>query len=185
MYRVIKGMFYTFILFLVFTGCKNHEDTEGVSLDSYFLDNQETVNFIARDMPVSMLKVDDSQFTEAEKEVFASVKHLNFLGFKVDGSNTEAYKVELAKVKRILKGKSYSKLMEFSDKGHKIIVKYKGHFNKTDELVVLGSEKQTGFGIVRVLGSDMNLVKLGSLAKTLQETDIDENQFEDIIAFFE
>lgn len=179
MQRTIKHIVLVFSLAVAFVSCN-----DGKSLQTYFVDNQEASNFISQDIPISMIEIDDSKFTDAQKEAYKSVKRLNFLGYKVDGTEAETFKAELAKVKTILSDKKYNDLMEFSDKGNKIIVKYIGTDNEADEVVIFGSAKELGFGIVRVLGDDMNPDKMVTLVNAMQNANVDENQIQDIMNFF-
>ncbi|WOD44263.1 DUF4252 domain-containing protein [Hwangdonia lutea] len=179
MQRTIKHIVLVFSLAIAFVSCN-----DGKSLQTYFVDNQESSNFMTQDIPISMVKIDESKFTEEQKEAYNSVKRLNFLGYKTEGTDVEVYKAELAKVKAILSDKKYNDLMEFSDKGNKIIVKYIGTEDEADEVVIFGSAKELGFGIVRVLGNDMNPDKMVTLVSAMQNANVDENQVQDIMNFF-
>ncbi len=179
MKRTIKHIFYTLFAVTILVSC-----SDGVSLQRYFVDNQESKNFISQDIPISMIKLDKSNFTEEQKEAYNSVKRLNFLAYKTTETNTEVYKAELGKVKTILKDSKYNDLMEFSDKGRKIIVKYIGTDDEADEVIVFGSAKEFGFGIVRVLGDDMSPDKMATLVNALQTANVDEGQVQDIMNFF-
>lgn len=87
-------------------------------------------------------------------------------------------------MKTILSDSKYNELMEFSDKGNKIYVKYIGTEEDADEVVVFGSSKEMGFGIVRILGDDMSPDKMVTLISALQGADIGEDQIENIMNFF-
>ncbi len=179
MQRTIKHIVFVLLLAVAFVSCN-----DGKSLQTYFVDNQEATNFVSQDIPISMVKIDDSKFTEDQKEAYKSVKRLNFLGYRVEGTEAEVFKAELAKVKTILSDKKYNDLMEFSDKGNKIIVKYIGTDEEADEVVIFGSANELGFGIVRVLGNDMNPDKMVTLVNAMQNANVDENQIQDIMNFF-
>ncbi|KJD33356.1 hypothetical protein PK35_05715 [Tamlana nanhaiensis] len=179
MQRTISNLLLVVITAVFFTSCGNEP-----SLQQYYVNNQESVNFISQDFPLSMVEIDKSDFTEDQLEAYNSVKKLNFLGFKSNNSNTEAYNAEIAKVKQILANEKYNDLMEFSDKGNRIVVKYLGEDDEADEVIVFGSAKETGFGIVRVLGNDMNPDKMMTLISAFQKADVDEKQIENIINFF-
>src|SRR5690606_15897532 len=133
--------------------------------------HQESKNFMTQDIPISMLKIDESKFNSEQKEAYNSVSRLNFLGFKANETNAETLKVELAKVKTILSNDKYNDLMEFSDRGNKIVVKYLGD-DEADEVIVFGSSKEMGFGIVRVLGDDMSPNKMVTLVSILQGANV-------------
>lgn len=179
MKRAIKYIIYTFLATAFLTSCG-----DGVSLQRYYVDNQESKNFITQDIPLSMVEIDKSSFTQEQTEAYNSVNKLNFLGYKSDASNLENFNAEVAKVKTILSDSKYNDLMEFSDKGNKILVKYVGDDDEADEVVVFGSAKDTGFGIVRILGNNMNPDKMITLIEAFQKANIDKKQVEDIMNFF-
>ncbi|GAA4291408.1 DUF4252 domain-containing protein [Aestuariibaculum suncheonense] len=154
------------------------------SLQSYFVDHQETASFISQDIPISMLNIDTSNFTEDQKEAYNSVSRLNFLGYKSDSTNIDAYTDEVNKVKAILNDEKYQDLMEFSDRGNRIVMKYVGDDDEADEVVIFGSSKAYGFGIARVLGDDMNPQKMITLAGLMQNADVDEEQIKSVMNFF-
>ncbi|GAA4951660.1 hypothetical protein GCM10023314_26400 [Algibacter agarivorans] len=179
MQRTIKYLAYTLLTAVLLTSCGN-----GESLQRYYVDHQEAKNFISQDIPLSMMEIDKSNFTEEQNEAYNSVDKLNFLGYKTSETDTETFKVELAKVKTILGDSKYNDLMEFSDKGNKISVKYIGTDDEADEVIVFGSAKDMGFGIVRILGNDMSPDKMVTLISALQSANIDEAQIENIMNFF-
>jgi len=179
MQRAIKYLAYALLTAVIFISCGDN-----VSLQRYYVDNQESKNFISQDIPLSLMQIDKSNFTEAQEEAYNSVNKLNFLGYKVNETDTETYLAELAKVKTILSDSKYNDLMEFSDKGNKIYVKYIGTDEEADEVIVFGSAKDMGFGIVRILGDDMNPDKMVTLISALQNANIEEGQIENIMNFF-
>jgi len=179
MQRASKYLVYALLTAVIFTSCG-----DSVSLQRYYVDNQESKNFISQDIPLSLMEIDKSKFTEAQEEAYNSVDKLNFLGYKFNETDTETYKAELAKVKTILSDSKYNDLMEFSDKGNKIYVKYIGTDEEADEVIVFGSAKDMGFGIVRILGDDMSPDKMVTLISALQNANIEEGQIENIMNFF-
>ncbi|PQV47349.1 uncharacterized protein DUF4252 [Jejuia pallidilutea] len=179
MKRTVKILGITAFLSLILVSCNSEP-----SLQRYFVDHQEMPNFISQDIPVSMVKLDKTNFTEAQHEAFNSVRRLNFLGFNINETNTAIYTVELEKVKTILKQGKYQDLMEFSDKGRKILVKYIGDDDEADEVVVFGSANDMGFAVVRILGDDMSPEKMVALAQALNNANLDESQMQDMLNFF-
>lgn len=180
MKRAIYSMLLSLFTAATLVSCSN-----GPTLQTYFVDHQEAPNFISQDLPVSMLNMDKTDFTEEQHEAFNSVKRLNFIAYKANENNAEELKTEIATVKEILKNKKYNDLIEFSDKGNKFVVKYIGTDEEADEVIIFGNSKELGFGVVRVLGNDMNPTKMGTLVATLDKADIDRSQFKDIQNFFE
>lgn len=179
MKQSVKNIVLAVFTTIVLVSCNN-----GVTLQRYFVDNQESGNFTSVDLPISIVNLDESKLTEPQKEAYNSVKRLNFLGYKLDKNNVEAFNTELAKVKAILKDKKYNDLMEFNDKQAKVIVKYLGDDDNADEFVVFASSKDMGFGIVRVLGDHMSPEKMMTLASAMKNSDIDESQLGGIMDFF-
>ena len=160
-------------------GCNN-----GESLQTYFVDNQETPDFISADIPTTIVELDETTLSEDQKEAYKSVKRLNFLGFKLTDSNQDVYNQELAKVKSILSNKKYIELLEFNDKAAKVVVKYIGDDDAAEEFIVFTSSKDMGFGVVRILGNNMRPEKMATLVDAVQKANIDSSQFEDVIGFF-
>ncbi|MFH4964160.1 DUF4252 domain-containing protein [Gaetbulibacter sp. M235] len=179
MQRTINYILITFVTALLLVGCN-----DGVSLQRYFVDNQESTNFTSIDLPVSIVKLDESKFTDVQKEAYNSVKRLNFLGYRLDKSKEADFNAELAKVKTILKDKKYNDLIEFNDRKAKVTVKYLGDDENADEFIVFASSKDMGFGIVRVIGDNMSPEKMMTLADAMKNSDIDSSQLGGIMDFF-
>jgi hypothetical protein len=179
MKRTIKYFSTFFITAALLTSCGN-----GESLQRYYVDHQESKNFISQDLPLSMLEIDKTQFTDAQLEAYESVSKLNFLGFKVNADNIDTFNTELTKVKSILSDSKYNELMQFSDKGNKITVKYLGTEDEADEVILFGSSKELGFGVVRILGNKMSPDKMVTLISVLQKSNIQQDQIENIMNFF-
>lgn len=179
MQRTIKHIIYT-----LFTAVLLTSYGDGVSLQRYYVDNQENKNFFTQDLPVSIVEIDKTNFSEEEHEAFNSVEKLNFLGYKANQSDIETYKAELAKVKSILGDDKYEDLLEFSDQGRRIVVKYIGTDETADEVVILGSAQDMGFAIVRILGDNMDPEKMGVLVHSLQNANLNGGQVENIMNFF-
>lgn len=156
----------------------------GESLQTYFVDNQEAADFVSADIPTSIVKLDESTLTEEQKEAYKSVQRLNFLGYKTSETNMVTYTAELAKVKTILNDEKYTELMEFRDSGMTFVVKYLGDDDSAEEVIVFGSSKEMGFGIVRILGNNMRPEQMATLANAVQSADFDESQLEGITNFF-
>lgn len=179
MQRTIKYFIYTLLTAAMLTSCGN-----GESLQRYYVDHQEAKDFISQDFPLSMIDIDKSSLTEKQQEAYNSVDKLNFLGYKVNDNNRETFNTELTKVKTILADAKYNDLMEFSDRGNKISVKYLGDDDEAEEVILFGSSADMGFGVVRILGDDMSPDKMVTLIEALKGANIDEAQIENIMNFF-
>ena len=142
------------------------------SLQKYYIDSQDDKNFIAVDIPASIIALKDDVPAEA-KEALSSLKKMNVLAFRINGNNAAEYEVESKKVKEILRNKKFSELMRVKDKGRNVVIKYEGDESTEsfDEVVVYASDKATGFALVRVLGDDMQPEKIMQLMNSIQDVD--------------
>jgi len=179
MHQSIKRILLNIIIAVVLIGCNSK-----ASLQSYFVDHQEVANFITLDLPTTLVDLDETEFTKDEKEAYNSIKRLNFLGYKIEENGIDEYTSELTFVETILSQKKYIELAEFNYNGAKIIVKYIGDDDLVDELIVFGNSKDTGFGIVRVLGKKMSPEKMATLVNVMQNANIDQSQLSGLTDFF-
>ncbi|KFB02219.1 hypothetical protein IA57_00865 [Mangrovimonas yunxiaonensis] len=180
MKQSIKKHLYGLLACLMLVSCNNQE-----TLQTYFVDRQETPNFTSADLPTSIVSLEETLLTDDQKDAYQSIKRLNFLGYKIkDTSNLADFNAEVSKVKNILNGSNYNDLMEFNSHGGKVVVKYLGDDEKVDEFIVFGNSKDMGFGIVRVLGDDMSPAKIMALTEALKNADIDEDQLKGLTNFF-
>src|SRR5690606_9055972 len=175
----IKSIIVTVLAALFLVSCKN-----GSTLQQYFVDHQESKNFITQDVPISMLKIDETNLTSQQKEALESVKRLNYLGYKIDGTKTAVYETELKKVAAILTKETYNELADFSYQGTKVSMKYIGDDDEADEVVLFGNSKDLGFGVVRILGDDMTPSKIITLVGLMEKSNVDTSQLNDIMNFF-
>ncbi len=157
---------------------------QGETLQSYFVANQETPDFMSVDLPTSFVKVDKTNFTEVQKEAYKSIDKLNTLLFTVKDNNKDIYKEELAKVKTILADEKYEELFRGSTADGKIVIKYIGTETSIDELIILGTASERGFGIIRVLGDDMEPGKIITLGDALKNANFEETQLQEFSNFF-
>lgn len=179
MKSIIKVTILSLFLTLTLLSCKDE-----TSIQNYFVSHQELPNFMQVDLAANLDDFSTVELTESQKEAAKSFEKINFIGYKIKDEDTIAYKIELDKAKQIFKNEKYSELMEFSSSGMKFRINTLGDDDTVDEILVLLSSNSTGFGIARILGNDMNPEKMVALFNSLQSADIDNNQFNTIINFF-
>jgi hypothetical protein len=158
---------------------------QGESLQAYYVAKQEMPNFLSVDIPVSMVKIDESELSEEQLEAYNSINKLNMLGYTVNG-NEEEFKAELVRVQSILNNVKYEELIRGgNNKDGKFIVKMIGGDNETiDELIIFGSASDKGFAIVRVLGNNMDPAKIMKLGNVVNKMSSEENSVMDFMDFF-
>ncbi|EGV44030.1 DUF4252 domain-containing protein [Bizionia argentinensis JUB59] len=180
MKTAIKYTIFSLLAAISLASCNS-----GETLQTYFVDRQETIDFMSADIPTSIVIMDETTLTKEQKAAYKSVQRLNFLGYKTTESNLATYTTELAKVQTILSDVKYTELMEFNDSGNKIVIKYLGDDDSAEEIIVFASSKETGFGIVRVLGDSMRPEEMATLVSAIQNTNFeDSSQLKGIIDFF-
>ena len=85
----LKPLYFTLIC-LLFLSCNSEP-----SLQTYYLDHQETSGFITMDFPVSLLNIDINDITESEQKAINSIQKFNVLGYSLKSGSDAVYKSEL------------------------------------------------------------------------------------------
>ena len=177
----IKNIVALLLIITVLTRC----GYGGETLQGYYVVNQEAPNFISVDIPVSFVDLDEANLTDVQREAYESIDKLNMLGYRKSDDNIEEYKAELVKVQTILKDERYQELFRGGNSSDgKIIVKYIGTDTTIDELIIFGAMNETGFGIIRVLGNNMEPAKIMKLGDVVNQMSSDENAVQDFMQFF-
>lgn len=155
------------ILAAVLLACNNQP-----TIQEYYVEKQENENFIAIDLPASLLKVEEGA-SEETKKTMATIKKLNILAYKVNENNASQYEAELAQVKSIIKADQYTDLMRMKHDGINIVINYQGDDDAIDEFLLLASDKEKGFALARVLGDKMEPAKIMKMANDFKNIDKD------------
>jgi len=177
----IKNIVVSLLITAALTSC----GYGGETLQGYYVVNQEAPNFISVDIPVSFVNLENAELTDVQREAYESIDKLNMLGYRKSDDNIEDYKAELVKVQTILKDDRYQELFRGGNSSDgRIIVKYIGTDTTIDELIIFGTMNEAGFGIVRVLGNNMEPAKIMKLGDVVNQMSSDENAVEDFMQFF-
>ncbi len=151
------------ILFII-TSCKRKE-----SLQSYLIDTQEDSNFMRLDFSTSMLGSFLENTTEEDQNTFQTIEKLNLAFLPMNKATEEEFNTETKKIKGILKDSEYKSLFRVNDKRGKATIYYSGNPEKIDEFVAVVYAKEFGFGVARVLGDEMNPVKIMQMIQNLKK----------------
>ena len=171
------------MLFLVVTLQSCNQDP---TLQSFYVDSELAPGFTSLDVPISLLKIDETQLDEEQKAAYESVDKLSMVAFVAEDGNKEQMEIEFAKVKTILENPKYEELMRGGNSTDgKFVVKCVGDGENVDEFILLGNSIDAGFAVVRIIGDDMNFSKIMKLASVLDENNIEESQLKDITKFFQ
>lgn len=160
---------------LLLLGC-----TAEPSLQKYFVEQSDNKDFLAVDVSPTILNVDEQKLTGEQKEALKSFDKMNILAFKLNEQNKNNFASESAKVKAILKDEKYQRLMKFGKGKDGGSVSFVGDENHIEEFVIFGSQQESGFAVVRILGKDMNPTGIMTLMSVLKESDINMEQLKPI-----
>ncbi|MAN59014.1 MAG: hypothetical protein CMC08_04170 [Flavobacteriaceae bacterium] len=158
------------------------------SLQRYLVDKQEDDQFLKVDIAASLLEGDNSDFSQEEKEILATVKKINVLAFPLKNDNTANYENEMSTVKEILKQDQYQMLMKMGSNNRGATLKYVGEEDAIDEIIVFASDDDKGFALFRVIGDDMRPDQMMKLMNSIERGDVDVSKLTgigDIINSFE
>lgn len=110
------------------------------TLQTYFVDHQETPSFISMDIPISFLEADKLQLTKNQEKAIHSIKKLNMLGYSLKSGSEEIYAKEVQTIKTLLKSNKYNELMRMGNsKDGRIHISYVGDEEAVDEIIIFRS----------------------------------------------
>lgn len=150
------------------------------SLQKYFVDHQGDNDFIAVDIPSSLLSKETIQLNKEEQEALESIKKINFLALPLKGSNQGRFDEESTAIKKILDADTYETLMRFGSNGMKAVLKYQGEEDDIDEVIIFATDQKKGLALIRVLGDNMRPEKMAMLMKSVEKGKINLDSFKNI-----
>ncbi len=173
----MKTIFYTAILFCVMLTSCNSKPT----LENYFVENTENKNFVQVDVSPSMLNMDKTKLSSEQILALKSFDKMNVLFFKINEKNKSQFETERVKVNEILKDTAnYQQLMKFGSGKEGASVNFVGTDEHISEFVIYGNKSDVGFGIIRVLGKDMNPTSVLSILSALKNSNLDLKELKSI-----
>lgn len=167
MRKPIKVLGTAILGLLLFASCNNQK-----TIQEYYVEKQESNDFIAIDLPASIVDVSESA-SEETKETMKTIKKLNVLAFKLDEENRGEFEKQRAEVKQILKSDEYNELMRMKHEGMNIVINYQGSDEAVDEFILFASDDSKGFALARVLGDKMEPAKIMKMAEDMKNLDAD------------
>jgi hypothetical protein len=177
MKRIIRTL--VVLIAIILSSCSSTQ-----SLQEYYIDSTENPNFLAFDIPTSILNLDAVELSEDQTIAYESLKKLNVLAFKKTVDNVTAYKAERTKVKAILANDDYEELMKMNTEFGRASIRFKGADDAIDEVIIFGDNKEKGFALVRVLGKNMNPAHFAQLVQALEKSDFNGEGLGDLGDFF-
>lgn len=163
-----KAILILVLISLWVVSCKDE-----TTLQEYYVENQNNQQYLAFDIPASLLTGENSKLTAEQKATLATIKKVNVLGFPLKDENKAAYEAEKEKLTEILNSDKYTQLMRYGGGNRKAELYFLGEDDAIEELIVFGSDDEKGFGIARVTGDKMNPEALIKLLKSFEEGELD------------
>ena len=155
------------------------------SLQQYFVDRQNDNEFIAVDLPSSLLDKEKIELSKDEKEALESIKKVNFLALPLNSSNEAKMAKESEEITKIVSSEKYETLMRFGSNGMSAVLKYQGDDDDIDEVIVFATHQEKGLALVRLLGDNMRPEKMASLMRSVEKGNLDLSALEQIAKTFE
>ena len=153
----------TLLIGIIVNSCE-----QAPSLQQYFVEKMDDSSFLILNLPIQIDSLFQEEITDSEREVIANIGKLNLLFYKKNTNNSEKYFTEVGRVKKILSAKRYQNLMDFKafDKAQGNLL-FEGKTDQIEEGIVFLYAKNMGFGVLRILGNDLNPGGLNSLCKKI------------------
>ncbi|MCF6213443.1 MAG: DUF4252 domain-containing protein [Flavobacteriaceae bacterium] len=158
--------------------------TKDSKMQNYFVNHQSDNNFLAIDVPASVLGIDTKDVSDDVKEAVSSFKKLNILLFKKNEANTADYEKEKTTIKSILTNKQYKDLMRFKDGKTMVVIKYLGTDVSVDQIIIFGYASDKGLALIRVIGDKMDIKKVGKLVMLARSGKIDTSKLKGLRDMF-
>lgn len=178
MRKPIKVFGVAILGLLLLASCNNQK-----TIQEYYVEKQESNDFIAIDLPASIVDVSESA-SEETKETMKTIKKLNVLAFRLDEENREEFEKQRAEVKQILKSDEYNELMRMKHEGMNIVINYQGSDEAVDEFILFASDDSKGFALARVLGDKMEPAKIMKMAEDMKNLDADGSALAELSDIF-
>ena len=178
MKKSIKTLSIAILGMVMLLSCNNQK-----TIQEYYVEKQESNDFIAIDLPASIVDVSESA-SEETKATMKTIKKLNVLAFKLDDENRAEFEKEQAEVKQILKNDRYNELMRMKHEGMNIVINYQGSDEAVDEFILFASDDSKGFALARVLGDKMEPAKIMKMAEDMKNLDADSSALAELGELF-
>ena len=130
----MKAAIWIFLTSFLVVSCDNQ-----TTLQEYYVENQAQKEFIALDIPASLVTGANSTLSGEQRATLETVEKINFLAFPKKEENQAQYEQEKEKVAEILKDEKYQQLMRFGKNGLHIQLYYSGEEDAIDDLVIYGT----------------------------------------------
>ncbi|WP_372917103.1 DUF4252 domain-containing protein [Salegentibacter sp.] len=176
--KLFKFLGFPWIFVVILTSCGNEP-----TIQEYYVENLEESNFIALDIPASLL-ANNEDLDEKQKQTLESIRKVNVLAYPLK-ANKEKYEEEKAQLQEILKNDEYQLLMRYGSGLRKAEIYYTGEEDAVDEFILFGFDDSRGVGLARILGEDMEPKEMLNLLRSMEKGDFNLEGIKNITQMFE
>lgn len=152
------------------------------TIQEYYVDNLENSNFVAVDIPTSLL-ANNEKLDEEQKQTLESVRKINVLAYPIK-ADQEVYEEEKTQLQEILKNEKYQLLMKYGSGNRKAEVYFTGNENAVDEFIFFGFDDSRGVGLARILGEDMKPQQMLKLLRSMEKDDLNLDGIKSVSQMF-
>ncbi len=163
--KIFKNILLLFVG-INLTACDNKQ-----SLQEYYVENQNSKDFIALDVPASMF-ANTGTLNPDQKRTIETIKKINVLAIPKKIENESKIETEKANLDDILKDEKYQLLMKYGGGDTRVEVYFTGEDDAIDEIILYGFDEERGMGIARLLGDDMNPSDILNMMKSMEKGDV-------------
>ena len=144
------------------------------SLQSFMVDHKGDENFISLDFSLKTFVDNFDNLTPEQQAVFEDVRKVNFLAFKKDQTNAEAYDEKRNILMDILNDEfKDNQLMSVNTDGNQMKMYADNLDEKVKEIVVYAGNADKGFLVMRLLGDNLNPSNFYKLMQMSEEMNFD------------
>ncbi|WP_424494173.1 DUF4252 domain-containing protein [Salinimicrobium sp. GXAS 041] len=163
---------------LIFLSCDNE-----TTLQEYYVQNQDNNQFMALDIPASLLSADVAELDAEQKATLETIRKVNLMAYPMNDKNKATYDQEREKLAEILQAEKYKTLIKYGGGTRKAELYYLGEEDAIDEFIVFGSDEEKGFAVARILGNNMEPAALIKLVKSFNKGDLNLQGLEALSTF--
>ena len=174
----MRRIFFTLSIILGLVSCDNE-----TSLQEYYVEHQNDNQFLAFDIPASLLTGENTALNPEQLATIETIKKVNILALRKNDKTEAIFEEEQERLSEILKNDDYQQLFRYGGHDRRAELYYRGEEDAIDELIIFGSDKEKGFGIARVTGDDMDPEAMIRLFKSFKDGELDLQGLPDLDGF--
>lgn len=142
------------------------------SLQKYFVEKMDDSTFLVVNIPLNLEAFFSDSLTVQETTSLRTIKKLNLLMYKVTKGAEADYEKEKAQLTDILMQDQFEELISFQTFGSNGRVLFEGDSENIDEAIIWLQSPEYGFGLIRVLGRQMNPATLFALINKIDQKEV-------------